>query len=428
MSKKFTKTVLSTAMAGVFFGATFGVTAGENGVTEIRGDREALLATNPVINGIETINADINIGNDYTIKFSQNGVAASIVNTKTKQVVLGGINTKTGSVITINQDEFKQGSDEILKKHGIDISNPKNVKITPEAAIEIQRYIESIKYPVYSSRLKYENLKNLTKDDVDSISKLKDDISSKVTSVSAPDYISSIKSGGNSEAYLAALNVGKEFANEYNRIVTNLDAMNDDVELLNKTTAQTQKYTETKISEIYDDVRGSLSATEMKANKYTDQKTSEVSGKIANLSGRTDRIDAAVGAVDNRLESRTTVGVNSDGTLTRAEGAAATIAVNDGLVQLSGRTDRIDAAVGAIDGRVTRNTQSIEKNSKAIAANTRTLQQHSARLDSQQRQINENHKEMKRAAAQSAALTGLFQPYSVGKFNATAAVGGYSDQ
>ena len=149
---------------------------------------------------------------------------------------------------------------------------------------------------------------------------------------------------------------------------------------------------------------------------------------LGKLTTRTDKIDAAAAATAAKVESRTLVGVSSDGTLTRAEGAKNTISVNDGLVALSGRTDRIDAAVGAIDGRGTRNTQSIEKNSKAIAANTRTLQQHSARLDSQQRQINENHKEMKRAAAQSAALTGLFQPYSVGKFNATAAVGGYSDQ
>ncbi|MGP0735611.1 YadA C-terminal domain-containing protein [Escherichia coli] len=149
---------------------------------------------------------------------------------------------------------------------------------------------------------------------------------------------------------------------------------------------------------------------------------------LGELTTRTDKIDAVAAATAAKVESRTLVGVSSDGTLTRAEGAKNTISVNDGLVALSGRTDRIDAAVGAIDGRVTRNTQSIEKNSKAIAANTRTLQQHSARLDSQQRQINENHKEMKRAAAQSAALTGLFQPYSVGKFNATAAVGGYSDQ
>lgn len=135
-----------------------------------------------------------------------------------------------------------------------------------------------------------------------------------------------------------------------------------------------------------------------------------------------------VNTINDDIQSKTLVGENSDGTLTRADGAGKTISVNDGLVKLSGRTDKIDAAVGDIDGRVTNNTQSINKNNKAIASNTRTLQQHSARLDKQQRQINENHKEMKRAAAQSAALTGLFQPYSVGKFNATAAVGGYSDQ
>ncbi|EFK6682526.1 hypothetical protein AT847_004730, partial [Escherichia coli] len=101
---------------------------------------------------------------------------------------------------------------------------------------------------------------------------------------------------------------------------------------------------------------------------------------LGKLTTRTDKIDAAAAATAAKVESRTLVGVSSDGTLTRAEGAKNTISVNDGLVALSGRTDRIDAAVGAIDGRVTRNTQSIEKNSKAIAANTRTLQQHSARL------------------------------------------------
>ena len=139
------------------------------------------------------------------------------------------------------------------------------------------------------------------------------------------------------------------------------------------------------------------------------------------LSSRTDIIDAATAANTNKIDSRTTVGVNADGTLTSADGATKTIAVNDGLVALSGRTDRIDAAVGSVDRRVTKNTQ-------AIQSNTRQLQEHNARLNSQQRQIRENHEEMKRAAAQSAALAGLFQPYSVGKFNATAALGGYSDK
>ena len=182
----------------------------------------------------------------------------------------------------------------------------------------------------------------------------------------------------------------------------------------------------------WESANSTIVANELEAQKgELDAQKGELEAQKKNLgelTTRTDKIDAAAAATAAKVESRTLVGVSSDGTLTRAEGAKNTISVNDGLVALSGRTDRIDAAVGAIDGRVTRNTQSIEKNSKAIAANTRTLQQHSARLDSQQRQINENHKEMKRAAAQSAALTGLFQPYSVGKFNATAAVGGYSDQ
>ncbi|WP_273945930.1 YadA C-terminal domain-containing protein, partial [Escherichia coli] len=182
----------------------------------------------------------------------------------------------------------------------------------------------------------------------------------------------------------------------------------------------------------WESANSTIVANELEAQKgKLDAQKGELEAQKKNLgelTTRTDKIDAAAAATAAKVESRTLVGVSSDGTLTRAEGAKNTISVNDGLVALSGRTDRIDAAVGAIDGRVTRNTQSIEKNSKAIAANTRTLQQHSARLDSQQRQINENHKEMKRAAAQSAALTGLFQPYSVGKFNATAAVGGYSDE
>ena len=421
MSKKFTKTVLSATVAGVLFGVSFGAMA-------------------------DTTRK--NISDNYYIEINNGNNHGLIKDKKNHQVVIGPFDIRTGYITTLNRSEAV----EALKKLQPG-SNPNVI-------------LNSLRYSVYTPELAPDNISNLTDSSVNKLKTLMDKVAGttnekgevvikgKVTSKNAAIYNSTIKSGGDTDVYLKLVDTSPELANEYNRIVTKMDAMNDDVELLNKTTAQTQKYTETKISEIYDDVRGSLSATEMKANKYTDQKateiyedvkggltatelkankytdqkTSEVSGKIANLSGRTDRIDAAVGAVDNRLESRTTVGVNSDGTLTRAEGAAATIAVNDGLVQLSGRTDRIDAAVGAIDGRVTRNTQSIEKNSKAIAANTRTLQQHSARLDSQQRQINENHKEMKRAAAQSAALTGLFQPYSVGKFNASAAVGGYSDE
>ncbi|MCN8695523.1 hypothetical protein MLQ62_26205, partial [Escherichia coli] len=75
-----------------------------------------------------------------------------------------------------------------------------------------------------------------------------------------------------------------------------------------------------KVGVVYDDVKARITVESEKQKKYTDQKTSEVNEKV---------------------ESRTLVGVNPDGKLTRAEGATKTIAVNDGLVALSGRTDRI---------------------------------------------------------------------------------------
>ncbi|HEM8556933.1 TPA: YadA-like family protein [Citrobacter koseri] len=50
------------------------------------------------------------------------------------------------------------------------------------------------------------------------------------------------------------------------------------------------------------------------------------------------------------------------------------------------------------------------------------------RMNGLQKQISNNRKEIRESAAQNAALAGLFQPYSVGKFNATAALGGYSDK
>ncbi|EOY3709574.1 YadA C-terminal domain-containing protein, partial [Escherichia coli] len=107
------------------------------------------------------------------------------------------------------------------------------------------------------------------------------------------------------------------------------------------------------------------------------------------------------------IKADTTVYQNKDGSYTLDQSAPGNVRVNDAVVSLDNRT---------------------RSNTQAIQNHSRQLQEHNARLNSQQRQIRENHEEMKRAAAQSAALSGLFQPYSVGKFNATAALGGYSDK
>ncbi|EGF4805676.1 hypothetical protein ICG05_004894 [Escherichia coli] len=381
MSKKFTKTILSSAVAGLLL-----VSGG-------------VVAANP---------KDVNIGDKYIVKFYNDGEGAKIVDAQGKEV-LGAINTTTGSIMTFNEEEVTN----FLKKHGNTLNESKK-----------QDYFNSIVYPVYLPELKLENIKSLNGDDIKKIQEIKKNVSKVVTSANSAEYLSAIRSGGNTEAYLAINNTSPALSKEYSRISGNIEQLNKDTTFaidadgnitLDETAGTGERYG------VKDVVADLVADTTVYAEE-------DGSLTMDNSAPARKRVNEALVDLDKSVRERTTVGVSSDGTLTRAEGAKNTISVNDGLVALSGRTDRIDAAVGAIDGRVTRNTQSIEKNSKAIAANTRTLQQHSARLDSQQRQINENHKEMKRAAAQSAALTGLFQPYSVGKFNATAAVGGYSDQ
>ncbi len=395
MSKKFTKAVLSAAMAGVLFGVSF-VTMADN----------------------TTDNTTTDNTKRYSVhQYGQEGVLSS-----QKFYIKYNPDTKEAKIyFGTNPDQGKMANKELYA-----INSSGNVVVkSDDGKLSFSYYDKDVHD--FMNSMGSKSVHNMSEDEIrslinrvesikkisvntdavlDPLLKIEEDKSA-VGKDARATHENSVALGTKSvttrdnEVYIG-YKTGTESDKTYGTRV--LGGLSDGTR---NSDAATVGQLNRKVGGVYDDVKARITVESEKQKKYTDQKTSEVNEKV---------------------EARTTVGVDSDGKLTRAEGATKTIAVNDGLVALSGRTDRIDYAVGAIDGRVTRNTQSIEKNSKAIAANTRTLQQHSARLDSQQRQINENHKEMKRAAAQSAALTGLFQPYSVGKFNASAAVGGYSDQ
>ncbi|HAW8079006.1 TPA: hypothetical protein JLP54_005101, partial [Escherichia coli] len=337
MSKKFTKTVLSTALAGVLACFSFNAQAQD-------------------------------VGN-YSIKFIMDNKGALIFD-KNKNTSVGIVNTETGSIMSYNKNEMDKAYKLLKEKLGGDQSQ--------EFQQELQKIANKISFPVYSESLKLESLKNINENDLKKVLTLKDDISSKITSETAPAYVSAVRSGGNSDAALAAAEHGSGVLQEYNRIVTNIDRLNKDTTFAidangNITLDETGSVERESVKNVVAAIQADTTIYQEEDGSYTHDVTAP----------KNVRVSDAIVDLDKSIKDRTTVGVSSDGTLTRAEGAKNTISVNDGLVALSGRTDRIDAAVGAIDGRVTRNTQSIEKNSKAIAANTRTLQQHSARLDSQ---------------------------------------------
>ncbi|STO55383.1 trimeric autotransporter adhesin Hada [Canicola haemoglobinophilus] len=80
-----------------------------------------------------------------------------------------------------------------------------------------------------------------------------------------------------------------------------------------------------------------------------------------------------------------------------------------------------EADISEVNEVVEKNTADIAKNKAAISQNTVDIAHNSARID-------KLNKDLKRGLATQAALSGLFQPYSVGKFNVTAAVGGYKSE
>ena len=85
------------------------------------------------------------------------------------------------------------------------------------------------------------------------------------------------------------------------------------------------------------------------------------------------------------------------------------------------------------------NTNKINQNKQAIAANTETIKQHYAEMKNNYAEMKNNFaavnsridnldEEMKKGFASQAALNGLFQPYNVGKFNLSVAIGGYESE
>ncbi|WP_272582896.1 YadA C-terminal domain-containing protein, partial [Providencia sp. PROV261] len=71
---------------------------------------------------------------------------------------------------------------------------------------------------------------------------------------------------------------------------------------------------------------------------------------------------------------------------------------------------------------------SINQNTSAIAQNRQDINKLNSRVDRLDQKVDDLNDTMKRGFASQAALNGLFQPYGVGKLNATMALGGYESK
>ncbi len=179
-----------------------------------------------------------------------------------------------------------------------------------------------------------------------------------------------------------------------------------------------------------DSLRGEIGGVYRDARAHTDSQVTAVRDElsrdiIAGTSAAVAYTDASSLALQDEIKEKADETVQVSRAYTdksvrdaRKEAKSQAEHLSDVLVKNRAQTD---AAIAS-------NTAAMRNNSHRLDLTEAWQKMATERMNNMQEQIKENRKELRESAAQSAALAGLFQPYSVGKFNATAAVGGYRDE
>ena len=197
---------------------------------------------------------------------------------------------------------------------------------------------------------------------------------------------------------------------EINRVTEYVNNMSDDIDT---NTAEIEKLKNTssfldaaKVEKNTQDIRAQNSMIETKANKtYVDSKLADKADK-AELASKADKTEL----------------------VSKADKA-----------ELASKADKTELASKADKTSVTKNETMIKANTadiaqlksmqqKNISALKTKVDRNSARIDQLDSRVNDLDKEVKNGLASQAALSGLFQPYNVGKVNMSAAVGGYKSK
>ena len=251
---------------------------------------------------------------------------------------------------------------------------------------------------------------------------------------------------------------------EINRVTDYVNNMSDDIDT---NTAEIEKLKNTssfldaaKVEKNTQDIRAQNSMIETKANKtYVDSKLADKADKAelaskadktelvskadkAELANKADKTELVSKADKAELESKADKAelANKADKAELASKADKTELVSKAdKAELASKADKAELASKADKTSVIKNETMIKANTadiaqlksmqqKNISALKTKVDRNSARIDQLDSRVNDLDKEVKNGLASQAALSGLFQPYNVGKVNMSAAVGGYKSK
>ncbi|EOZ4106523.1 YadA C-terminal domain-containing protein [Escherichia coli] len=264
------------------------------------------------------------------------------------------------------------------------------------AAPENARHIvaqDLLTYPIYSDALKAENIRNIKAEDIKSIVDTKESLQKIIKPENKDDYIAAVNAGGTAEDFIKISNTTSGLSSLYKNVV------------------EGQNFVLDSSGRITADGRADGNAQTVPVKEFVVELDNRTRNLGVEVKSQGDSLRGEIGGVYRDARAHT----DSQVTAVRDELSRDIIAVTS-------------AAVAQTDAAIASNTAAIRNNSHRLDLTEAWQKMATERMNNMQEQIKENRKELRESAAQSAALAGLFQPYSVGKFNATAAVGGYRDE
>ena len=193
--------------------------------------------------------------------------------------------------------------------------------------------------------------------------------------------------------------------------------------------AITKKADQTALDAVSDKVTANETAIGKKADKTAlDAVSDKVTANETAIGKKADK--TALDAVSDKVTANeTAIGKKANSTdvytkdkvYTKEESDNKFVKINDSIGGLNTTTNGLETRLAAAEKSVADHGTRLDSAEKSIT-------EHGTRLNGLDKAVSDLRKETRQGLAEQAALSGLFQPYNVGRFNVTAAVGGYKSE
>ena len=335
----------------------------------------------------------------------------------------GTITKKEATAADVEADDFKGlGLKEVVAEHDQNLADlTETVNENSEALVKTAEVVNEISTDVKANKAAIED----TQDDLALMAATAINNAQEINGFKAGDTLYDIDENGKitkKEATAADVEADdfkglglkevvakhdqslEDLAGTVNEISTDVKANKAAIE--ENKAAITKKADQTKLDEVSDKVTANETAIGKKADKTA----------LDAVSDKVTANETAIGKKANSADVYTKAEV-----YTKEESDNKFVKINDSIGGLNTTTNGLETRLAAAE-------KSVADHGTRLASAEKSITEHGTRLNGLDKAVSDLRKETRQGLAEQAALSGLFQPYNVGRFNVTAAVGGYKSE